>query len=93
LMVMIDDKGEVTILTNLVKEEIQISITDNGHGISRENLKKVFDPFFTTKDPGKGTGLGLSITYNIIQEHNGTIEIESQVGVGTKVIMKLPIKI
>ena len=88
----IKDNGKITILTKLVKDDIHISITDNGHGISRENSKKVFDPFFTTKEPGKGTGLGLSITYNIIQEHNGTIELKSQVGVGTKVTIKLPAK-
>ena len=88
----IDDKGKISIITEILDEEIRISITDNGNGISKENLKKVFDPFYTTKDPGKGTGLGLSITYNIIKEHNGTIDIESQIGEGTTVILKLPIK-
>ena len=88
----IDDKGRISIITDILNEEIKISITDNGNGISQENLKKVFDPFYTTKDPGKGTGLGLSITYNIIKEHNGTIDIESQIGEGTNVIIKLPVK-
>jgi signal transduction histidine kinase len=63
----IDDNGQVKIKTDIVTEQIHITISDNGHGIPQENLKKVFDPFFTTKDPGKGTGLGLSITYNIIK--------------------------
>jgi len=86
------DKGKVTILTTIVKEEIHIEITDNGQGISQENLKKIFDPFFTSKEPGKGTGLGLAIAYTIIQEHSGTIEFESQIGVGTRVSIKFPLK-
>jgi signal transduction histidine kinase len=89
----IGDHGKVTILTNIVNKEIHIVITDNGHGMSEEILKKVFDPFFTTKDPGKGIGLGLTLSYNTIKEHKGTIELESQIGVGTTVIIKLPLKI
>jgi PAS domain S-box-containing protein len=87
----IDDKGKITILTSIVKDRIQISITDTGHGVSEGNSKKVFDPFFTTKDPGKGTGLGLSITYNIVKEHNGSIELISNPGTGTVVIMQFPV--
>jgi PAS domain S-box-containing protein len=84
----IDDKGKITISTTVVNEKIEISITDTGHGVSEENSKKVFDPFYTTKDPGKGTGLGLSITYNIIKEHNGTIELTSKPGAGTNVLIQ-----
>jgi len=87
----ISKKGNISIVTQIVNEYLQITISDNGDGISDEDIKKIFDPFFTTKDPGKGTGLGLSITYKIIQEHKGTIEYESEVGVGTNVIVKLPI--
>jgi signal transduction histidine kinase len=87
----IKDKGTIIITTNLVKNRIAISITDNGCGISQENLPKITDPFFTTKDPGKGTGLGLSITYNILQEYNGTLEFESQLGAGTKAQITLPV--
>jgi PAS domain S-box-containing protein len=86
----IDDKGIISICTTVVNEKIEISITDTGHGVSEENSKKVFDPFYTTKDPGKGTGLGLSITYNIIKEHNGTIELASKPGAGTNVIIQFP---
>ena len=88
----IEGKGKVTIHTEIVKKEIQISITDNGPGIEQVNLKKIFDPFYTTKDPDKGTGLGLTITYNTIKDHNGTIEFESRIGVGTKAVIKLPIQ-
>jgi signal transduction histidine kinase len=87
----IDDKGSIIITTNIEKNKLVISITDTGCGISQENLLKITDPFFTTKDPGKGTGLGLSITYNILQECNGTLEFESQVGIGTKVIITFPV--
>jgi signal transduction histidine kinase/ligand-binding sensor domain-containing protein len=89
----IDGSGVISILTVLEQDYIRISITDNGHGITPENSKKIFEPFFTTKEPGKGTGLGLSISYNIIREHDGKIEVESQVGVGTKVTIKLPVKV
>ena len=54
-------------------------------------LPKIFDPFFTTKDVGKGTGLGLSIAYKIVQSHGGKIEARSQVGVGTKFTVTLPV--
>jgi len=88
----IKDKGSISIITNLINDEFQITITDSGQGISKENIKKIFDPFFTTKDPGRGIGLGLSITYNIIEEHKGTIEFESQIEEGTKVTIKLPLE-
>jgi len=66
----------------------QIIISDNGQGISPDNLKNIFMPFFSTKSDG--TGLGLSICYNIIKNHNGTIGIESQIKKGTTVTIKLP---
>jgi len=87
----IDDKGTITIFTSIKKDYLTISISDTGCGISKENLPKITDPFFTTKEPGKGTGLGLSITYNIIKEYNGTLEFDSEIGVGTKAIITLPL--
>lgn len=66
----------------------QIRITDTGCGIAPQNLKNIFMPFFSTKKDG--TGLGLSICYNIIKNHNGSIDIESQVDRGTTFIIKLP---
>lgn len=71
------------------EEAVVTEIEDTGSGISEENLKRIFDPFFTTKGPGKGTGLGLSISRNIVDLHKGLIEIKSQVGKGTKIIITL----
>jgi two-component system NtrC family sensor kinase len=69
---------------------VRISVSDNGAGISSENLKKIFAPFFTTKPPGKGTGLGLYVCYGIIEGMGGTMEVESQRGVGTTFTISLP---
>jgi two-component system NtrC family sensor kinase len=71
---------------------VRISVGDNGAGISADNLKKIFTPFFTTKPPGKGTGLGLYVCYGIIEGMGGTMEVESQRGVGTTFIVNLPAK-
>ena len=87
----IDKQGIISIKTQKFKENIVIEMCDNGCGISEENIPKIFDPFFTTKDPGKGTGLGLSIAYKIIQEHNGKLEIQSEINKQTLVRITLPI--
>ncbi|MCG6153066.1 sensor histidine kinase [Leptospira bandrabouensis] len=70
-----------------------IVITDTGVGIPIEHQNKIRNPFFTTKDPGKGVGLGLPIAYKIIQDHNGSIEMESEWGKGTTFRIKLPIQV
>ncbi|HBY95272.1 MAG: PAS domain S-box protein [Ardenticatenaceae bacterium] len=69
---------------------VEIRFCDTGRGIAPEHLPKIFDPFFTTMPVGKGTGLGLSISYSIIQQHQGTIEVESEVGKGTTFTVRLP---
>jgi two-component system NtrC family sensor kinase len=69
---------------------VKISVTDNGAGISPEDQKKIFAPFFTTKPPGKGTGLGLYVCYGIVESMGGTMEVESQRGVGTTFVVRLP---
>jgi PAS domain S-box-containing protein len=71
-------------------EGVEIRFRDTGRGISPDHLSKIFDPFFTTMPVGKGSGLGLSISYSIIQQHRGTIEVESQVGQGTTFTVRLP---
>ena len=79
--------GTITVRSQRRKDKIEVEISDDGVGISKENLKKISDPFFTTKPVGKGTGLGLSITYGIIEQHNGNIEVTSKVGKGTKFLI------
>lgn len=69
---------------------VEVTIGDNGTGMPAEQLKQIFDPFFTTKPRGKGTGLGLYICRQIVDEHDGSIQIESTLGEGTTVIVTLP---
>ena len=65
-------------------------MTDTGCGIKQEHLDKIFEPFFTTKPVGKGTGLGLSVSYGIVQQHGGTLEVESEEGKGSVFTVMLP---
>ncbi|MEM7554704.1 MAG: GAF domain-containing protein [Cyanobacteria bacterium P01_A01_bin.84] len=71
---------------------VQISIKDDGKGLSEETKNKIFNPFFTTKEIGKGTGLGLSISYKIIEKHGGRLYCNSQLGKGAEFVIELPIK-
>ena len=84
--------GAVEITTRIVEANrwFEIIISDNGCGISEENLKKLFTPFFSTKS-SEGTGLGLAITYKIISEHGGRMNVESELCMGTKFTIELPI--
>ena len=84
--------GLIDIRTDSNDKLVWIEVKDNGPGIPPDVLKKIFDPFFTTKDPGTGTGLGLSVSQNIIQQHGGTLTVDSTVGVGTTFKITLPIK-
>ncbi len=83
--------GTLTITTERVDGNIRVSFSDNGPGISPENMRKLFSPFFTTKEVGKGTGLGLSICYGIVTNHGGRIYAESQSGKGATFVVELPI--
>src|SRR5258708_1641022 len=69
----------------------QLAVYDNGEGISEENLNRIFDPFFTTKGPDEGTGLGLSVCFSIVNQHNGLISAQSELGEGATFIVKIPI--
>ncbi|GMA63398.1 PAS domain S-box protein [Alicyclobacillus fastidiosus] len=73
------------------KSAVAVSIRDSGEGISDDQLKRIGEPFYTTKQTG--TGLGLMVTQNIIRDHNGTIQFCSELGVGTEVLIELPIEI
>jgi two-component system NtrC family sensor kinase len=83
--------GTLTVAARVAGTMVEVRMTDTGPGISPENLSHILDPFFTTKE--KGTGLGLSVVYGLIDRHGGTLDIESQVGQGTTVIVRLPIAI
>lgn len=84
------EKPMISIVTKDLKEDILVSIKDNGIGMDEATQAKIFEPFFTTKDVGEGTGLGLSIVYSIIEKHNGLIEVESQPGIGTEFMIYIP---
>jgi signal transduction histidine kinase len=82
--------GTIDIFAEQTAGEVLLRITDSGEGISLEDLDKIFDPFFTRAPLGKGTGLGLSICNSIIDQHNGSIGVESQRGRGSTFTVKLP---
>jgi two-component system NtrC family sensor kinase len=69
---------------------ILLEVADTGAGIPEEIRPRIFEPFFTTKAPGKGTGLGLSLVYEIVRQHDGTIDVQSQVGKGTVMCVRFP---
>lgn len=73
-------------------DAIRINFTDTGHGIKPEDKPRLFEPFFTTKEVGKGTGLGLAISYSIVQKHQGSIDVRSEIGKGSTFTIILPIK-
>lgn len=86
----VDENGEVTIATSQDDAMVTISVSDNGCGMSKETLDQLFTPFFTTKPVGGGTGLGLSISHGIVEEHEGEIKVESELGKGTCFTIRLP---
>ena len=85
------NKGKLLVKTERIDGNIRASFTDDGPGISKENLDKVFNPFFTTKEVGTGTGLGLSICHGIITQHKGRIYAQSELGQGATFVIELPI--
>ncbi len=86
------DTGEIILTTKYKNEnEVVVEVSDTGIGIEPEDLTKIYDPFFTTKAVGSGTGLGMAVTYGIVQEHSGTIKVESEVGKGTTFTLTFPI--
>jgi signal transduction histidine kinase/DNA-binding response OmpR family regulator len=82
--------GQLRITSRSMDGQVQAVFTDTGIGIPAENLKRIFDPFFTTKEVGQGTGLGLSVSYGIIEQHGGTIEVESEPNAGATFVVRLP---
>ncbi len=87
----VEDTGCIWIRTRHIDNNIIIEFEDSGQGIEQSILNQIFDPFFTTKPVGSGSGLGLSITYKIIKSHNGDINVESEMGKGTKFTVTIPL--
>jgi len=87
----IDGPGKITLRTRRKEDEVVVEVSDTGKGIAPEHLERIFDPGFTTKGVGVGTGLGLSISYNIMRQHRGRMEAESEVGKGTTMRIILPV--
>ena len=82
--------GTVTVRTRAEGQGVKVEVQDDGEGIDPAVRERIFDPFFTTKPVGVGTGLGLSISYGIVQDHGGTIEVESAPGRGSTFVVTLP---
>jgi len=90
-MATLDRRGILTLRTRLTSSDtVQVDICDNGPGIPADELNKIFDPFYTTKPVGEGSGMGLSICYRIIENHGGTITVNSKPGRGTIFTVTLP---
>lgn len=86
-----EEMGTITITTRAKGKSVEIAIADDGKGIPEEVLPHIFEPFFTTKEVGEGTGLGLAISYQLIEQHGGTLTVQSTVGRGTCFTMTLPV--
>ncbi len=93
---MSDYKKVITISTRCSNKNkspsLEVAVVDNGIGIAEGQKEKILEPFFTTKEVGKSMGLGLSISYGIIENHKGTIKVESKEGEGCGFSVLLPIE-
>lgn len=82
--------GTLRIELGQERDMVKLTVSDTGHGIPKEVVSKIFDPFFTTKEFGKGTGLGLTVVKGIIEEHHGSIAVDTEEGEGTTFTILLP---
>lgn len=89
-MVAIESEGTITIRTYAADGTVHVAVTDTGTGITPEDLDRIFDPGFTAKGVGVGTGLGLFICYQVVQEHQGEIRVESELGQASTFTLSLP---
>lgn len=87
----LDDEGRILLQTSQMDDFVEVTITDNGCGMTPEVQARIFDPFFTTKEVGKGTGLGLAISYEIVQRHLGEMRLQSAPGEGTTFTIRIPV--
>jgi two-component system NtrC family sensor kinase len=88
----INGEGSITIRTFREGDIVNVQFSDTGSGIRPENLSRIFDPGFTTKGVGVGTGLGLSIVFQIVHDHGGNIDVDSEMGKGSTFTVRLPIR-
>ncbi len=86
------DGGQLTISTAAEGDYVLLTVEDTGTGIDPEVMKNIFNPFFTTKDVDQGTGLGLSVVHGIVSSHGGMIDVDSELGRGTKFTLKFPVR-
>jgi CheY-like chemotaxis protein len=84
------DDNEIRVRTWLDDGQVSVEVADTGQGVAPEHLDRLFEPFFSTRAPGAGAGLGLSICHNVVRAHGGRIEVQSQLGVGTRFLVRLP---
>lgn len=84
------DDNEIRLRTSMSGDEVRIEVEDTGSGIAPEHLERVFQPFFSTRAPGSGSGLGLSVCHNVVRAHGGRIDVESELGVGSRFVVHLP---
>jgi PAS domain S-box-containing protein len=89
------DEPHISVVTRLDREDdgrwLVIEVADNGPGVPPAARERIFDPFFTTRSPGEGTGLGLSIAFDIVRDHDGTLELQSPTGRGAAFVIRLPV--
>ena len=86
-----DYKGRLTVSVRLDGDEVLVAVTDSGRGIPPAQMGRIFEPFFTTKAVGEGSGLGLAISRDIVAQHGGRIEVESEPG-RTRFTVRLPLR-
>jgi signal transduction histidine kinase len=83
--------GRLRFTTARRNGHVEVSCADTGQGIRADLKSRIFDPLFTTKERGRGSGLGLSVVQEIVREHGGEIEVESDAGIGTEFKIRLPV--
>ena len=88
----IEQRGVITLSTGVAEDFAWVEVADSGRGMTPEVQRRIFEPFYTTKAVGQGTGLGLSLSFSIVQKHGGRIEVESEIGVGTRFRVWIPLR-